>query len=188
MDSSERLVAARQRFGEGSTLFDVIDRRRSVRVFGGDPVDDHLLQRILEAAGAAPSAGNLQSYEIYVVREKGLREQLAAAALSQDFLATAPVVLVFCADERRNRTRYGVRGPDLYAVQDATIACTFAMLAAAALGLATVWVGAFRDDDVRRVVGAAPHERPVALLPIGVGREAPERPPRRPLGHLVHET
>jgi nitroreductase len=187
MSGGRCAVASQRLLGEGSTLFDVVDQRRSVRVFERDPIDERPLGRILRTANAAPSAGNLQSYEIYVVREKQLREQLAAAALSQDFLAAAPIVLVFCANRRRNSARYGERGRDLYAVQDATIACTFAMLAAAALGLATVWVGAFDEDDVRRIVGAPAHERPVAMLPIGLAAEAPERPPRRPLGDLVHE-
>jgi nitroreductase len=60
------------------------------------------------------------------------------------------------------------------------------MLAASALGLGSVWVGAFRDEEVRRILGAPPHERPVALLPLGVAAEAPERAPRRPLADLVH--
>ena len=170
-----------------AAVFDVIDRRRSVRAYADDAIDERQLRQILEAANAAPSAGNLQAYEIYLVREQDLRRQLAAAALSQDFLACAPIVLVFCANPRRNQARYGDRGRDLYAIQDATIACTFAMLAATALGLATVWVGAFREGEVRRVVGAAPHERPVALLPVGVAGESPDRPPRRSLDRLVHE-
>jgi nitroreductase len=180
-------VAGRESILKGSVVFDVMDRRRSVRVFADQPVDDRLLRRILVAANAAPSAGNLQAYEIYVVREPRVRQRLATAALTQDFLASAPVVLVFCANPRRNQARYGQRGRDLYAVQDATIACAFAMLAAAAEGLATVWVGAFQEDDVRQVVGAPPHERPVALLPVGLAGETPERPPRRALDDLVHE-
>lgn len=172
---------------KASAVFDVIDRRRSVRVFADQPVDDRLLRRVLSAANAAPSAGNFQAYEIYVVRDPGVRKRLAAAALSQDFLADAPVVLVFCANPRRNQARYGERGRDLYALQDATIACSFAMLAAAAEGLATVWIGAFLEDDIRQAVGAPPHERPVALLPVGLAGEVPERPPRRALDDLVHE-
>lgn len=180
-------MASQERILPSPALFDVLERRRSVRVFADHPIDDSRLRRILEAANAAPSAGNLQAYEIYIVTERSRRRQLAAAAFSQDFLADAPVVLVFCANPRRNREQYGERGRDLYAIQDATIACTFAMLAATALGLATVWVGAFREDDVRRLVRASPQERPVALLPVGAAGEAPERPPRRRLDQLVHQ-
>jgi nitroreductase len=75
----------------------------------------------------------------------------------------------------------------LYAVQDATIACAYAMLAATALGLATVWVGAFRDDEVRRAIRGSEDIVPVAILPIGDPAETPEPTSRRAFGDLVHE-
>jgi nitroreductase len=168
-------------------LFALIQERRSVRAFGPRSVPEELLGRILEAANAAPSAGNLQAYEIYVVRQPEHRKKLAEAALWQEFVATAPVVLVFCANPGRNESRYGERGRRLYAIQDATIACTFAMLAATALGLATVWVGAFRDDPVRLAIGAPAGLQPVAMLPVGYAAESPARTPRRPLKNVVHE-
>jgi nitroreductase len=73
-------------------------------------------------------------------------------------------------------------------VQDATIACTFAMLAAKALGLATVWVGAFDEDAVRIALGIPKELRPVAMLPVGYAAKKPRITPRRELGDLVHET
>jgi nitroreductase len=167
--------------------FRLIRERRSIRAFAPKPVEEHLLRQVLEAANAAPSAGNLQAYEIFVVRKPEDRKKLAEAALWQDFIAAAPVVLVFCANPARNEARYRQRGQRLYSIQDATIACTFAMLAVTALGLASVWVGAFRDDDVRQVIGAPSHMQPVAILPIGLGAESPGPTPRRRLRDLVHE-
>ena len=167
--------------------FALIQARRSVRAFATKPIPEELLNRILEAANAAPSAGDLQAYDIYVVRKAEQRKKLAEAALWQDFVAAAPVVLVFCANPAHNEARYGERGRRLFAVQDATIACTFAMLSATALGLASVWVGAFQDDQVSRVIGASPKQQPVAILPVGYAAESPERTPRRALKRLVHE-
>jgi nitroreductase len=166
-------------------FFDVVKKRRSVRNFLPAPIGEDELRRILEAANAAPSAGNLQSYEIYVVMEKRRRESLARAAHEQLFVAGAPVSLVFCTHAPSAGERYGKRA-DLYAVQDATIACTFAMLAATAQGLATVWVGAFEPEAVRRIVGAPPGTLPVAILPIGRAADVPETPGRRALKDLVH--
>jgi nitroreductase len=60
------------------------------------------------------------------------------------------------------------------------------MLAATALGLSTVWVGAFDDAAVRRVLGC-PDLLPVAILPIGYPAEEPKPTPRRSLADLVHE-
>ncbi len=166
--------------------FDVVRQRRSIRAFSTKPFEQEKLQKILETANAAPSAGNLQAYEIYLVTQPADRAALARAAGDQDFVAAAPVVLVFCAHPSRAERRYGQRGVRLYALQDATIACTFAMLAAEALGLATVWVGAFNDEAVHAAIGAPAGIIPVAVLPIAYPAEKPGPTSRRRLEDLVH--
>lgn len=167
-------------------LFEVIEKRRSVRAFAPRAVESGKVTRILEAANAAPSAGNLQAYEIYRITEPKQRTALARAALDQFFVAAAPVVLVFCANQPLSSAKYRERGARLYAVQDATIACAFAMLAATALGLGTVWVGAFDDAAVQHVLGTR-DLLPVAILPIGYPAEQPAPTPRRSLSDLVHD-
>lgn len=166
-------------------LFDSIRNRRSVRAFLPQAVDPAALLRILEAANAAPSAGNLQGYEIFRVTGEKERAALARAAYDQLFVAQAPVVLVFCANPARSAAKYGERGARLYSVQDATIACAFAMLAVTALGLGTVWVGAYSDSAVQAVIGRT-DLLPVAMLPIGHPAEDPEPSARRALSDLVH--
>ncbi|MCL4402122.1 MAG: nitroreductase family protein [Acidobacteria bacterium] len=145
------------------------------------------LKAVLDAANRAPSAGNLQSYEIYVTARAEDRAALACAARRKDFIKQAPVSLVFCAHPARAVERFGERGIRLYSVQDATIACAFAVLAATALGLATVWVGSFDEAAVRRVLGLAEGLQPVAILPLGYAAEEPGLSPRRPLEDLVHQ-
>lgn len=168
-------------------FFDVVKARRSVRAFEARPLTEEQSRQILEAASRAPSAGNLQAYEIYVARTPSVRRALARAALDQEFIAQAPLVLVFCAHPARSAPRYGARGETLYAMQDATIAGAFAMLAATALGLGSVWVGAFDEGRVRAIVGAPPRERPVVILPVGYPAEVPAARSRRPLKDVVHE-
>jgi nitroreductase len=167
-------------------FFEVLKARQSVRAFAPSPVEEEKLGAILEAAGSAPSAGNLQAYEIYQVKADHLKRALARAALDQHFMAQAPVALVFCAHPARSERRYKERGARLYSVQDATIACTYAMLAATALGLATVWIGAFQDAAVRGAIGLPEDILPVAILPIGYPAEKPEPTSRRALDELVH--
>jgi nitroreductase len=167
-------------------FFDIIQTRRSIRLYQEAPIEPEKLQTILEAANIAPSAGNLQGFEIYLVTRLETRQALVRAALGQEFIAQAPVALVFCANPERSAPRYGKRGRQLYSVQDATIACTFAMLAATALGLSTVWVGAFDDDGVRQAVGLPADLLPVAVLPIGYAAESPAPRPRRSLQEIVH--
>ncbi len=167
-------------------LLDITMRRRSIRAFADRPLEEEKLQRILEIVSLAPSAGNLQAHEIYVVTDRRQKQALAKASLGQEFVAAAPVVLVFCACPERSAGRYGERGRNLYSLQDATIACTYAMLAVTDLGLATVWVGAFGDNAVSCAIGLKADIRPVALLPIGYAAEHPTATSRRSLSDLVH--
>jgi nitroreductase len=168
--------------------FDVIERRQSVRSFANKEIALASLNQILQAANRAPSAGNLQAYEIVVVRDEARKRALIEAAGGQEQAGAVPVVLVFCANPARSAPRYHERGERLYSVQDATIACTFAMLAATALGLATVWVGAFDDARVRAALDLPKGWLPVAILPVGHPAESPPPSPRRDLRDLVHET
>jgi nitroreductase len=165
---------------------ELIEHRRSIRSYSANLVDPVALDRILHAVSRAPSAGNLQAYRIFVVRSTPKRRALAVAAGGQEFLAQAPLDLVFFADLNRSAATYGSRGASLYAVQDATIAATFAVLAATNEGLSTAWVGAFDESAVRAVCGET-KLRPVAIVPIGHGAEAPSETSRRSLGEMVQE-
>jgi nitroreductase len=165
---------------------DLIHARRSVRAFKEQPVEPDKVKAILTAVSTAPSAGNLQAYEVYAVHAPKVRAALAHAA-DQPFVAQAPICLVFCANPGRAARKYGARGRELYALQDATIAATYAMLAAADLGLGTVWVGAFDEDKAANALGTPGDWRPVAILPIGYPSESPEPASRRPLEEMVHE-
>jgi nitroreductase len=168
-------------------FLELVGQRRSVRAFARQAVEEDKLQEILRAANLAPSAGNLQAYEIYVARGRDQRAALASAAFGQDFVRDAPVVLVFCTHPSRSEPKYRERGRRLYTLQDATIACTYAMLAVANLGLATVWVGAFSDEAVWKAIGSPEGIQPVAMLPIGYAAETPAPASRRRLTSLVHE-
>ena len=170
------------------TLFDVVRARRSIRKFMAKPVTQAQVRQILEAAQQAPSAGNLQAYEIYVVKNPTVRQRLDAASGSQGPVAAAPLVLVFCAVPSRSAQQYGARGEQLFCIQDATIACAYAQLAATALGLASVWIGAVHEQEVVQEALRLPEGFwPVAFLPIGHPDESPAKPPRRPLTDLVRE-
>lgn len=166
-------------------FFDLVRVRRSVRRFHPEPLPDGALERLLGTAALAPSAGNLQSYAVVVVEAPARKARLAAAAFHQACLAEAPVVLVFCADPARSAVRYDGRGEALFALQDATLACAYAQLGAAALGLGSVWVGAFDDQAMREALELPAELRPVAMLPVGRAAEAPSTLERRPLEELV---
>lgn len=164
---------------------DVLMSRRSVRAFRPEPVAGADIDHILRCASAAPSAGGLQSWRVIVITGAGARQAIAAAAQGQSFVAGAPLVFVFLREPTRSAAEFGDRGARLFALQDATIACAYAQLAAADLGLSSCWVGAFDEDAVRAAIGAAPDLVPVAILPVGRAAEIRECAPRRPLGEIV---
>lgn len=167
-------------------FFEVVKTRQSIRVYQNKPIDPAAIQQILDTINRAPSAGNLQGYEVYLVTNCAVIQSLARSTSGQDFIAQASLILVFCAHPSRSAKKYEQRGTTLYCVQDATIACAYAQLAITTLGLASVWVGAFNEDAVRAAIGVGHDLRPVAFLLIGYAAEAPEHRSRRALVELVH--
>lgn len=129
-------------------------------------IEGDKLKAITHAVGHAPSAGGLKAYSAYIVFDGITKKALADIAMNQDFIIEAPVVLAYCANLTKGRIKYAQRG-ELYAIQDATIACTYAMLAAQSLGLSSCWVSAFDEEAVRKALGLRTGLEPVALLPIG---------------------
>lgn len=154
-------------------MLDLFKKRHAVRAYRPQPLNRQDLADILAAANSAPSAGGLKAREIRVITDEGNRRRLAAAAYGQDFVAQAPVVLVFWAVPSRSAAKYGERGRNLFALQDATIAASFAWLQAVASGLGACWVGAFDDNAVRDIFRSdiGSDWRPIALMPIGYAGE-----------------
>ena len=166
-------------------FWETVAARCSIRRFTAEPVTDEQVQRLLETAVLAPSAGNRQPWHFVVVRDKATREALAAAAYGQGFVAQAPVVIAVCAEAEQSAARYGDRGAHLYCLQDTAAAATYILLGAAALGLGTCWVGAFDEEYAAEVLNLPARRRPVALIPVGHLVKQPRRPARRPLVEVV---
>lgn len=155
-------------------MFDAVKGRRSVRRFRSDKLPKEKLDRILEAASWAPSAGNLQARDFILVENQETRRQLSEAAFGQDFIEQAPAVIVVCANLQKSARHYGRRGETLYALQDATAAVQNILLGVYSLGLGSCWVGAFDDEEVKKILGVPEGVIPVAILPIGVPDENPK--------------
>ena len=163
----------------------VLEQRRSVRRFKGDVVPREKLNRLLECAVMAPSAGNVQPWRFLVLSERTTREKLVRAALNQRWMLEAPVMIVVLADLARAASAYGDRGRELYAVQDTAAAVQNLLLAAVDMGLGACWVGAFSEAEASRSLGLPDYLRPVALVPVGVPAGASRGPGRRPFSEVV---
>ena len=105
-------------------ILSAVKKRRSIRDFRKKKIPDELLDKLAEALIWAPSAGNLQARKFYFVQNEKVRKMIAAAALKQNFIGEAPLLIVGCTDSRISH-KYGERGVYLYSVQDvaASIMC-----------------------------------------------------------------
>ncbi len=172
---------------------EVIAKRRSVRGYSKKKITTEQLSQLLwsvqgitSTAGfrTAPSAGALYPLEIYVADENGLfkyrpqghrlllvtqedvRKDLADASWGQSFIAEAPVDIIICAVYEKVTSKYGNRGVR-YTEIEVGHAAQNVHLQAVALGLDSVPVGAFTDEEVSRVLNLPVKEVPIYIIPVG---------------------
>ena len=144
-------------------IYEAIKTRKSVRSFKNTDVPEESLERLLEAARLAPSANNSQEWRFIVVRNAKTRKILAAKACKQTFVAEAPIILACCAETNNHVMTCGQLSYPI----DVAIAVDHITLCAVAEGLGTCWIGAFYEDEVKRILSIPPEVRVVALLPVG---------------------
>jgi len=166
-------------------FLEVIKRRRSTRIFLKKTIEEEKLKEILENTNLAPSAHNWQSYKIYVIKNQIIKDKLTESTRGQSYISEAPIVLVFTS---LPNSQYGDHPRrDFYSLQDATIACYQAWLAAVNWGLSAVWIGAFEDQKVKEILNLSKNESPVAILPIGYSAKSLEPTPRKSLTEIIVE-
>jgi FMN reductase (NADPH) len=152
----------------------------------------------MDAALRAPSSGNLLHYSVVKVTDQTVKNTLHDICLKQPFIKSAPLVLVFNADQNRNKKwieQYGGHfhfdGPAYLGKGfcDALIASENVVLAAEALGLGSVYVGTVlnRALEVRHALNYPQYVVPVVLLAIGHPKARPGLTPRLPLRAVCHE-
>jgi nitroreductase len=168
-------------------VFEAIKNRRSVRAYKKQELRPGSVEKLLEAARWAPSAGNVQPWAFVVASSPQTKRDLSLAAYGQKDLEEASVVIVVCADEKRAEQNYGARGKTLYCLQDTAAAVQNILLTAYSLGLGSCWIGAFKEEEARKVINAPKEMRPVALIPIGYPNESPSPRNRRPVSEIMHK-
>jgi len=167
-------------------LYEAIYGRKSERSFSeAKDVSQATVDRLLEAACQAPSAGFLEPWRFFVVRSIEYKNMLVDAAYGQSFIAKAPVVIVVCADVRISSRGYGMRGSGLYAIQDTSAATENLLLAAYSEGLGTCWVGAFDEIRVAQALSLPDDLRPLALIALGYPDSKRQKPKRRNISEIT---
>jgi len=158
-------------------IFEVIEKRRSIRKFKPNPVAKEDLRKILEAGRLAPSGGNRQPWYFIVVRSLKTKKALSIVANNQKFIADADTLIVALGVPGvENRPLSSTRIPYK---QDPMIAIEHMILAATALGYGTCWIGAFNENEIKKILKIPKNLAVVALLPAGVPDENPPSRPRK---------
>jgi nitroreductase len=157
-------------------VLQAINTRRSIRRYKPTPVPEDKLLKVLEAARLAPSAGNRQPWRFVVIKESSRRADIAKAANNQGFVGEAPIVIAVLGDPDASR----------WYKQDPMIAAEHICLEAAELGLGTCWIGAFDENEVKRILNVPDGLSVVCLLPLGFPAESPAARVRKNLEEIFH--
>ncbi|MFG6118020.1 5,6-dimethylbenzimidazole synthase [Thalassobacillus sp. B23F22_16] len=183
---------------ERDAIYKVIYTRRDIRSFLPKPIEEDVIQRILEAAHHAPSVGFMQPWSYILISSSEIKEQLAWAAdkerralaihyegeretkflsLKVEGLKEAPLTICVTCDPTRGGSH--VLGRNSIPETDAlSTACSIQnmWLAACAEGLAMGWVSFYKKNDVRDILDIPPHVDPLALLSVGYTDTYPDKP------------
>ena len=143
--------------------------RRSIRKFTDVRVSDKDIEDILKAAMAAPSAGNSQCWEFFVINKREILDEIPKIHPYAQMTLEAPVAILVCADITREK--YKGRW-----MLDCSAASQNILLAAHTKGLGAVWVGIYpeeiRMNGMIELLNLPDNIKPVSLIPIGYPAEA----------------
>lgn len=192
-----------------------IEKRRSIRQFRPDPIPEEVLNKLLNLMRLAPSGSNRQPWKFIVVRDKEIREQVAALCrfislpsgrkLTQDWIAGAPVIIVACGSERKAGAGYYKDGEFCIATGqvleeeagknpgeyqscvswDLAIALDHLALAAVQEKLGTCWIGGMNAPALRELLSIPDDILAMAVMPVGYSVSWPDPRPRKPLEEIV---
>ena len=169
-------------------IFQIFEKRKSIRKFKPDPISEEHLDKILEAARQAPSAGNRQPWRFVVVKDEKTRAKLAELADNQAFVGAAPVVIAVFGDPDDSPAGYR-QDPMVAFKQDPMIAVEHMCLAAVALRLGTCWIGPaspnYNVEAIKRLLGVPERMYMICLLPLGYPDQSPKARSRKPREKII---
>ena len=171
--------------GQSIGVFDCIRTRRSIRKYKDKPVPWDNIVEIMQSAKYAPLAGNILNCKLLVVKDEGRRKAIAEASAQQYWMQDAAVHIVVVGEPEKSEKFYGTRGVRLYTVQGIAAAVQNMLLTAHSLGLGACWVGAFDEDEIRRICNLPEHVNVQAIVTIGYADETPEMPPKYRIEHYM---
>lgn len=150
-------------------------QRRSIRSFQAGDISPAIIQDLLEAAMAAPSACARDPWQFIVIRDRQTLNRLADGMPNGQMLREAAAGIAVCGEPARAHDNQLS-----YLLQDCSAAVENLLLAATALGLGSCWLGAHPRDDrlchIRKVLNIPETVLPVAVIALGCpGEDKPAR-------------
>lgn len=157
--------------------------RRSIRRYTEEPISEEMSHQLLEAAMAAPSAGNQRPWHFVVLRDRETLNAITQCHPYAPMLKEAPLAVVVCGDPSLEKHQG-------FWVQDCAAATQNILIAAEALDLGSVWLGVYPEDDrvkaIQKLLGIP--EGIVPLSIVAVGHPAERKPvPERFQPDRVHQ-
>ena len=150
-----------------------IHTRRSIRRYASQPVPEALIERLLRAAMAAPSASNQQAWQFVVIDDRAILDEITRFNPAAFALNSAPLAIVVCGDLSRELPVAAG-----FWVQDCSAAIQNLLLAAHASGLGAVWLGGYPlqhlVEHTRQLVGLPAEVIPLAIIAVGTPAEKKE--------------
>lgn len=182
---------------------ELLYNRKSVRAYEKREIPEEDVQKILRAAIEAPTAGNMTLWSAIRVTDEAKKKRLSETCDNQPFIASAPLVLVFCADYKRwydlfatldlgEELRKPGEGDLMLAMMDTIIAAHASVVAADALGCGSCYIGDIieRCEQQQEILGLPEYVKPVCMVVYGIPTEfqkARKKPARFEADDIVFE-
>ena len=174
-------------------FMEIIKGRRSIRHYEDTEIPQEVLNTILESVRWAPSWNNSQCWEVVVVQDAAVKEQLQASLPpkvnpAMKAMVQAPVVLALCGRLKRSGCYKGLAITKFgdWFMFDLGIACQNICLTAYRLGLGTVVVGAFDHVKAADVLNVPSECELLVMIPLGYPAKEGKTPARRAIEEFTH--
>lgn len=165
----------------------LLRKRTSLRNYSSNPISDEHLDIILEGAMRAPTAGNMMSYSIIVIKDYKTKKTLSHTCDEQPFIAKAPIILIFIADYQKWMDFYRINNVEQFckengreftrpseaslflATEDALIAAQNAVIAAESIGIGSCYIGDIMEhyETHKKLFNLPEYAFPVGMLCLG---------------------
>ena len=152
--------------------------RRSIRKFKKEPVDEKIINNILEAGRQSPSATNIQPWHFIVLRDQKAKEACSFGNFNK-FTKDAAFIIV------------GLYKPseviiEKLTIMDVTIALQNMVIAGWVQGVGSCWMGAFNERKLRETLNLSSDSTVVGAIAFGIPKNVPRQPPKKPLNEIFH--